>query len=310
MSEAVLLVGTRKGLWIGRSDGDRAGWEWDEPQFLMDAVYSVCVDDRGDSPRLFAGATSEHWGPQVFRSDDLGRSWTETPNGAIRFPEGTDTSLERVWQIQPAGAHDPEVVYAGSEPSALFRSTDRGESFELVRAAVGPPAPQGVGRGVRRPGHPHHRSAPDRLPAVDRRHVDRRCLPDRGRAGVVGTGERRHQGLLPARPVARVRAARAQGRGPPRQSRTGCSRRTTTASTAATTAAAAGRRSPTGCRADFGFSIVVHPARPDTVYVFPLVADSERVPPGAKARVWRSDDAGGSWRELGTGLPDEVLGRR
>ena len=133
MSEAVLLVGTRKGLWIGRSDGDRAGWEWDEPQFLMDAVYSVCVDDRGDSPRLFAGATSEHWGPQVFRSDDLGRSWTETPNGAIRFPEGTDTSLERVWQIQPAGADDPEVVYAGSEPSALFRSTDRGESFELVR---------------------------------------------------------------------------------------------------------------------------------------------------------------------------------
>ncbi len=60
-----------------------------------------------------------------------------------------------------------------------------------------------------------------------------------------------------------------------------------------------------GLPSDFGFTIVVHPTKPDTVYVFPLVADGERVPPGARARVWRSDDAGQTWRELGTGLPDE-----
>jgi photosystem II stability/assembly factor-like uncharacterized protein len=48
----------------------------------------------------------------------------------------------------------------------------------------------------------------------------------------------------------------------------------------------------------------VHPREPETVYLFPLVADAERFPPEARARVWRSDDAGGTWRELSSGLPD------
>jgi hypothetical protein len=34
-----------------------------------------------------------------------------------------------VWQIVPK----QQVVYAGVEPSALFRSTDCGRTFELVR---------------------------------------------------------------------------------------------------------------------------------------------------------------------------------
>ena len=35
MSEAVLLVGTKKGLWIGRSDESRQKWEFGPPEFLM-----------------------------------------------------------------------------------------------------------------------------------------------------------------------------------------------------------------------------------------------------------------------------------
>ena len=101
MSEAVLLVGTRKGLWIGRSDDDREQWEWSEPEFLMQGIYATCIDTRGDSPRMFVSGTSEHWGPGVYRSDDLGRTWTETQGAAVRFPEDLGSSVERVWQIQP-----------------------------------------------------------------------------------------------------------------------------------------------------------------------------------------------------------------
>ena len=36
---------------------------------------------------------------------------------------------------------------------------------------------------------------------------------------------------------------------------------------------------------DFGFPIVAHPHRPGTVFVFPLTADRERIPPQAQARV-------------------------
>jgi hypothetical protein len=68
----------------------------------------------------------------VFHSDDLGRTWTEPAKAAVKFPQDTGASLERVWQLHPAAA-EPDVVYAGTEPAALYRSADRGESFELVR---------------------------------------------------------------------------------------------------------------------------------------------------------------------------------
>ncbi len=128
----VLLVGTRKGLWIGTSDDARREWAWTGPHFNMEEVYSCLIDTRGDAPRLLVGASSSWLGPQVWRSDDLGESWQETPNGAVRFPEGTEATLARVWQLTP-GAR-PGIVYAGTEPGAVFRSTDRGETFELEQA--------------------------------------------------------------------------------------------------------------------------------------------------------------------------------
>jgi photosystem II stability/assembly factor-like uncharacterized protein len=59
-----------------------------------------------------------------------------------------------------------------------------------------------------------------------------------------------------------------------------------------------------GLPSDFGFPIVVDPHDPDTVYVFPLVADGERIPPNAEPRVWRSRNAGTTWTALGQGLPE------
>lgn len=132
MNDVLLAVGTRKGLFLGRRGG-RGGWDFTGPHFPMQAVYSVGIDTRGDRPRLLAGADSSHWGPSVFRSDDLGGSWHEPAKPAVKFPEGTGTSLERVWQLQPAGPDEPEVVYAGTQPGALFRSEDGGETFAFVR---------------------------------------------------------------------------------------------------------------------------------------------------------------------------------
>ncbi|MEZ5194528.1 MAG: exo-alpha-sialidase [Nocardioides sp.] len=131
MGRTLLMVGTRKGLWLGTSDERRGEWIWTGPHFPMEEVYSVLLDARGNTPRLLAGASSMWLGPQVWRSDDLGQSWQETPNGAVRFPEDTGATLARVWQLQP-GAEDG-VIWAGTEPGAIFRSLDRGETFELMR---------------------------------------------------------------------------------------------------------------------------------------------------------------------------------
>jgi hypothetical protein len=132
MSDAILLAGTRKGLFIGRSDAAREQWEGDRPACAMEEIYSVAIDDRAANPRLLVGSTSWHYGPMVYRSDDLGRTWDESHTGTVRFPEGEGASVERVWQLQPSPA-DGGVVWAGTQPSALFRSDDRGETFELVR---------------------------------------------------------------------------------------------------------------------------------------------------------------------------------
>ena len=52
----------------------------------MQGVYATCIDTRGEQPRLFVSGTSEHLGPGVYRSDDLGETWTEIAGAPVSFP--------------------------------------------------------------------------------------------------------------------------------------------------------------------------------------------------------------------------------
>ncbi|GAB3326204.1 hypothetical protein GCM10027451_51400 [Geodermatophilus aquaeductus] len=106
----LLAIGTRKGLWLARSDDDRRTWTLDGPHLLSQEVAAVAVDTRGPVPRVLAGVQYGHWGPTVTWSDDLGGTWTETDDGAIRFPADTGAALARVWQIRPDTAGRPGVV--------------------------------------------------------------------------------------------------------------------------------------------------------------------------------------------------------
>ena len=108
-------------------------FELSGPTFPGEEVYATCIDTRSGSTRLFTGSVSNHWGPVLRRSDDLGATWTEDERAALRFPEGTDASLARIWQLAPGPRDEPDVMYAGVEPAALFRSDDGGRSFSLVR---------------------------------------------------------------------------------------------------------------------------------------------------------------------------------
>ena len=55
MADTLLMIGTRKGLWLARSDDDRESWTVDGPHFLMNEVFA-CRDrhprrrHRGCSP--------------------------------------------------------------------------------------------------------------------------------------------------------------------------------------------------------------------------------------------------------------------
>lgn len=303
MSDAVLMVGTRKGLWVGRSDEARQDWTWSKPQFLMQGVYGTGIDNRAGSPRLFVSATSEHWGPGVYRSDDLGESWTETQGAEVRVPDDLGSSVERVWQIQPGGRSDPDVVWAGTQPSALFRSDDRGESFALVRSLWDHPHREHWGAGFG--GQAIHSVLPDPVDAA-------RVTVAMSTGGVYRTFDG-GESWAPANNGIKayflpdpwpeygqcVHKIAAHPDRPERlfaQNHHGVYRSDDGGDQWVSIAE--------GLPADFGFPVVVHPRRPDTVFVFPLVADGERIPPQGRARVWRSDDAGETWQPSASGLPD------
>ncbi|MEP6817339.1 MAG: exo-alpha-sialidase [Marmoricola sp.] len=306
MSATILMVGTRKGLWIGRSDAVRQSWSFDGPHFDMEEVYSCMVDTRGERPRLLVGSSSSWVGPKVSRSDDLGQSWAKSGEGAIRFPEDTGTSLERVWQLVP-GARDG-VVYAGTEPGAVFRSDDGGETFALERALWDHPhRPQwnaGFGGQAFHTILPHPEDADSVTCALSTGGVYR--TTDGG-----ASWEPRNQGIraefLPegqqypefGQCVHKVTRHPAAPERMYLQNHGGVYR--------SDDEGGIWKSIADGLPADFGFPIVVHPHQPDTVYVFPLGGAGGRYPPEGKARVWRSRDAGETWQPLDHGLPDEFF---
>lgn len=303
MASTLLMVGTRKGLWTGRSDVARLDWEWTGPHFDMQEVYSVMVDDRGGRPRLLVGASSPWTGPQVWRSDDLGRSWQETPGGAVRMPEDVEASVERVWQL--AAGPEPDVVYAGTEPGAVFCSRDRGEHFDLVRGLWEHPHRQEWGEGFGGQAFhtilPHPSDPVSVIAALSTGGVY--ATTDGGaswqprnvgiRAEFLPEGQQYPEFGQCVHKVARHPEA------PDRlflQNHGGVYR--------SDDAAADWISIADGLPSDFGFPMVVHPHEPDTIFVFPIQGGDGRYPVDGRALVWRSRDAGGTWEPLGTGLPD------
>ena len=60
-----------------------------------------------------------------------------------------------------------------------------------------------------------------------------------------------------------------------------------------------------GLPSDFSFPLAIDPADPDSAFVIPLVADTDRVTPEGRLRVYETRDGGRSWQPRGEGLPQE-----
>ena len=131
--DQLLLVGTMKGAFVLKSDANRRKWEVGGPYFPGRAIYAMNYDGRDGRNKLWAAVNSSFWGSYLSASTDFGKTWTEPETYGVKFPDDTETSLKQIWQIVPGNSQEPQTLYCGVEPAALFRSDDAGETWSLVK---------------------------------------------------------------------------------------------------------------------------------------------------------------------------------
>lgn len=296
---ATLLIGTKRGLFVARSDASREQWSISPPRLTGREVYHAVIDPRDGT----AWAATDHavWGAHVHRSDDGGDTW-ETLGSAPHFAD--ERGLKAIWHLAPGHASQPDTLYAGIEPAGLFVSHDRAATWQPVSSLNDHPTnvtwqPAGGGLALGGihvdPSHPQRIYCSLSAGGVYRtddggetwtpcnRGVRAEFLPDR----LPRTGQCVHQlRLHPARPD---RLYQQNHCGVYRSDDRGDNWIEITQ----------------GLPSEFGYALSLDPADADVAYVIPEESSHMRATIDGRLRVYRTRDAGGSWEALTEGLPQE-----
>ena len=95
--KVLVLLGTRKGAFILESDADRRSWALRGPLCETWPLSHVKADPATGT--IYAGGGNEWFGPAVWKSTDLGHSWTHSSEG---LAYGTDEPpIKSVWSVAP-----------------------------------------------------------------------------------------------------------------------------------------------------------------------------------------------------------------
>src|ERR671910_610360 len=99
-SAHLLLVGTKKGVFIGRAESAAraaGAWKFTGPHTSGTwSFYDVTFDPA--SRTIYAGGQSNWYGAAVWRSADLGATWEHSSEG-LAYPGGP--GIEQVWCVRP-----------------------------------------------------------------------------------------------------------------------------------------------------------------------------------------------------------------
>jgi photosystem II stability/assembly factor-like uncharacterized protein len=310
MSGVRVLVGTRKGAFILRSDGLRKNWDVSGPFFGGWEMYHL-KGSPVDPDRIYASQATSWFGQLIQRSNDGGETWEPVGNqfnydgvpGTHQWYDGTPHpwEFERVWHLEPS-LTDPDTVLAGVEDAALFQTTDGGVSWSelsgLRNQDSGSSWQPGAGGMC--------------LHSIIVSPKD----PDRMFVAISSAGAfRTDDGGKSWRPI--NKGLHSEGI-PDEDAEVGhCVHHITMhpskpdtlfmqkhwdvmrTDNAGDSWVEVSGNLPT----DFGFAIDVHAHEPETVYVVPIKSDSEHYPLDGQLRVYRSRSGGNEWEPLTKGLP-------
>jgi len=309
-----LLVATRKGAFIFKSDVARKTWQINGPMFFGHTVHHMVLDPRGGKT-LLAAARTGHLGPTLFRSTNFGKSWTEAEKppafGKARAGEKGRVVDHSFW-LTPGHASEPQVWYAGTSPQGLFRSEDDGRTWNPVAGfndhpmyaqwtggeqAGTPDGPKlhSINVDPRDPAHLYiAMSSGGVFESVDGGKnwapLNAGCAADFLPFPDPEYGHDPH--CLRLHPLAPDVLYQQNHCGIYRMER------------AEARWQRIGRKMPKRI-GDIGFPMVLHPRDPDTVWVFPMdgTAVWPRTSPDGKPAAYVTRNAGNSWQRLDQGLP-------
>lgn len=295
----LLLVGTRKGAFVLESDADRRDWSLRGPYCETWPMNHVIGDPA--SGILYGAGGNEWFGPAVWRSDDLGRSWSHSSEG-LAYGAGEEP-VKSAWSL----AVSDGALYAGVEPAGLFRSEDGGRSWREVAALRDHPSRphwQAGGGGLILHHVLAHPADPDRLwVAISAAGV---FHSDDGGANWTPRNRGTRQDYAPEDQrypeVGQCVHSLVMAAGRPerlyQQNHCGMYR--------SDDGGLAWRSIEAGLPSSFGFPAAAHPRDAETLYLLPLNGDQAgRYVPDGAAAVWRTRDGGATWQDLRAGLPQQ-----
>ena len=298
MTERVfVLLGTKKGAFILESDPARQNWSLRGPFCETWPINHVIADPVDGT--LFAAGGNEWFGPAVWRSRDLGHSWSHSSDG-LAYPAGEE-AIKSVWSL----ARRDGRLLAGVQPAGLFSSEDDGQTWTPVAGLRAHPTaaqwqPGGAGLIL------HSIVTDPRDPGriwVGISAAGVFCTEDGGQTWAPRNTGTRCDYLPEAERYPEFGQCvhclvMAPGR-PDRlyqQNHCGMYRSDD-----------GGRHWQSveaGLPSSFGFPAVAHPRDEATLFLFPLNGDiAGRYAPDSQAAVWRTRDGGAGWQALRKGLP-------
>lgn len=314
-----LLVGTRKGAFRLKSDPDRKQWAVHADWFLGQTVHHLVSDPRERSVLLCAARTG-HLGPTIFRSENSGKTWKEASKPPAFDPPKDGQQLRTVnhtFWLTPGHASEPGVWYAGTSPQGLFRSRDAGKTWKPVVGLNSHPDldkwtggdKDGTPDGPKLhsilvdPRDPDHltvgMSSGGVFESLNRGRswepINKGCAAEFLPEGEADYGHDPHCVVqAPTNPDRLWQQnhcgiyAMDRVEGEEREWRR------------------VGESMPEDV-GDIGFPIVVHPADPDTAWVFPMDGTDvwPRTSPDAAPAVYRTKNGGKAWTRQDKGMPDE-----